>query len=379
MRITVVQGAFLPVPPLRGGALEKAWLGLGQEFARAGHEVTHISRHCDGLPAEEVIADVRHRRVAGFDYPRSLVALKIRDFLFSRRVLRTLGSADILVTHTFWLPILANSSKHGRIYVHVARYPKGQMKFYLRAARLQAVSHPVAEAIRQQAPGMARRVKCLPLPVPGESFSSNGSLRTDSSKFILYAGRIHPEKGLDLLVRAFARQTDLHEQGWRLQIVGPWKVEQGGAGEAYLARLKDLGANLGDRLEFREPAFDQAALREMYESTALFVYPSLAEKGETFGLAPLEAMAAGCPALVSGLECFREFIEDGTNGWTFDHRTEDSARALGTKLAEILGNPLNRAEASIRARATAERFSLNRVAKLYLEDFAELVASQDHG
>ena len=46
MKITILQGAFLPVPPLRG-AIEKAWQALGEAFVRAGHEVTHISRLCD--------------------------------------------------------------------------------------------------------------------------------------------------------------------------------------------------------------------------------------------------------------------------------------------------------------------------------------------
>ena len=33
MRITIAQGAFLPVPPKRGGAIEKAFHALAQEFA----------------------------------------------------------------------------------------------------------------------------------------------------------------------------------------------------------------------------------------------------------------------------------------------------------------------------------------------------------
>ena len=34
MKITIVQGAFLPVPPLMGGAVENIWFALGQDFAR---------------------------------------------------------------------------------------------------------------------------------------------------------------------------------------------------------------------------------------------------------------------------------------------------------------------------------------------------------
>ena len=55
MKITILQGAFLPVPPLRGGAIEKAWQGLGEAFVETGHEVTHISRLWGDLPAREKI------------------------------------------------------------------------------------------------------------------------------------------------------------------------------------------------------------------------------------------------------------------------------------------------------------------------------------
>ena len=57
MKITIVQGAFLPVPPLLGGAVEKCWQALGQEFARRGHQVTHVSRAYGDLPARETDVD----------------------------------------------------------------------------------------------------------------------------------------------------------------------------------------------------------------------------------------------------------------------------------------------------------------------------------
>ena len=104
MKITIVQGAFLPVPTKRGGAVEKVWFGLGQEFARLGYDVLHVSRLCDGLPAEETIGGVKHRRVRGYDAPKSLMRLKWRDYLYSRRVAAILPKSDIVVTNTFAFP-----------------------------------------------------------------------------------------------------------------------------------------------------------------------------------------------------------------------------------------------------------------------------------
>src|SRR6185369_14950930 len=100
VRITIVQGPFLPVPPLLGGAVEKVWFSLGQEFARRGHEVTHVSRGFKDLPARETIEGVQHRRVSGFSSPATFSRRMLLDFWYAARVLGQLPPADILVTNT---------------------------------------------------------------------------------------------------------------------------------------------------------------------------------------------------------------------------------------------------------------------------------------
>src|SRR5438105_13365058 len=147
MKITIVLGAFFPVPPIMGGAVEKVWFALGQEFVRQGHQVVQISRAHPQLPAREGIAGVSHWRVRGYSQPRSILWLKWLDLLYSLRVRRILPPADILVTNTFWLPLLVRRTDRGLIYVHVQRGPKGQMRYYAHVARLLAVSHAIADQI----------------------------------------------------------------------------------------------------------------------------------------------------------------------------------------------------------------------------------------
>ena len=204
MKITIVLGAFLPVPPIMGGAVEKVWFLLGQEFARRGHDVVQISRAAPPFPNDEVIAGVRHLRLRGFDTPRSLLWLKFLDLIYSIRTMSILTKADIIVTNTFWLPILVRSSRRGCVYVHVARYPKGQMRFYGAAARLQAPSHAVARAIVQEAPALSLKVKVVPYPAPRSTSASAPPPVQQREKTILFVGRVHPEKGVHLLIDAFA-------------------------------------------------------------------------------------------------------------------------------------------------------------------------------
>ncbi|MEN9573050.1 MAG: hypothetical protein RL514_905 [Verrucomicrobiota bacterium] len=366
MNITVVQGAFLPVPPIMGGGVEKVWSALTQEFVRRGHAVTHLSRRHPQLPDAETRDGVRHVRLPGFDSPRGMLRRQCEDFIYSLRAVRALPDADILVTNTFWLPLLVRNARHGKLYVHIARYPKRQMALYRRADRLQAVSCPVADAVRAQVPALADKVRALPNPLSFEQYHVSPQ-PTAVPPVILYVGRVHPEKGLELLVRACARLSVAHQ----LRIVGPWQTEFGGGGEAYHQQLRSLAAP--ERVSFTGPIFQATELNAQFDAATLFVYPSLAEKGETFGLAPLEAMARSRVALVSDLACFRDFLRDGENGFVFNHRAADPVEELTRSMASLLGAPEQLAALAPRAYATAKEFALPQVAGRYLADFQSLL------
>ena len=193
---------------------------------------------------------------------------------------------------------------------------------------------------------------------------------------ILYLGRIAPEKGLDALVQAYVALPEELRGKWKLRIMGPADVSHGGGGRSYLGRLRERAAAVASRVEFPGPVFDENKLRAELGRASLFVYPSLAERGETFGLAPLEAMSCGCPALVSGLDCFRDFIEDEEDGFTFDHKKGDPSDALHAKLRTLLENPERLRQASAPALRKANKFEAARVADAYLADFRELLEGE---
>jgi glycosyltransferase involved in cell wall biosynthesis len=378
MKITIVLGAFLPVPPVMGGAVEKVWLTLAQEFARLGHEVTIVSRAVAQFPRREMANGVRHIRVRGFDTPRSLLWLKCLDLIYSFRALSVLPPADILVTNTFWLPFLSRSARRGRIYVHVARYPKGQMRFYGRGARLQAPSKAVANAIANEAPALARKISVVPYPAPSPLAEVALAGVAERNKIILYVGRVHPEKGVHLLVSAFAAGARTVFAEWNLMIVGPTEERFGGGGESYLDSLK-RSADAADHVKFAGGVFDPGALEKTYRAAKLFVYPSLAEQGESFGLAPLEAMTHGCAVLVSDLACFRDFIRDGETGFIFDHRAEDPARTLRNEIEKITKDETLLACVADSGYRKSEQYSLPRVAEQFLSDFKSVMQNSDAG
>ena len=372
MRITIAQGAFLPVPPKRGGAIEKAFHALAQEFASEGHTVNYISRLCDGLPTKQTESiNLRHNRIKGYDVPKSLLMLKWLDLLYSIRILRNLPDADILITHTFWLPILVRSTRSGKLYVHVGRSPKGQMKLYRHAARLQTVSSPIAKRIQQElSEADGELTKVLPYPLD-PAFLQPVDLQKKRPSTLLFTGRIHPEKGLELLIKAFTSLPSRIKDNWKLRIVGPWKKEHGGAGRAYFNSLKISSKDAG--IQFVEPIFNQQQLIAEYDNACVFAYPSLAEQGETFGLSALEAMSRGCLTLVSDLDCFKDFISHGQNGFIFNHRTENPANTLVKHLTRLLKSPEDYGNVAVNAVAKAQSYSPALVAKSFLADFDYLI------
>lgn len=376
MNITIVQGAFLPVPPLRGGAIEKAFHSLAKQFSDNGHTTNYISRLCDRLPSRESEGPkLHHTRVPGFNSPKSSLLLKFLDFVYSSRVIGALPTADILVTHTFWLPILINKSDtHGKLYVHVGRVPKGQMRFYKNAARLQTVSTPIVEAIKRETPQVSHeKVKMIPYPLES-NFLANIDFSKPRPKRILYAGRIHPEKGLDILIDAFLSGCSTSFKDWTLDILGPWEIRHGGGGDRYLSTLKAKVSGVKG-INFLDPVFSQNELASIFERASIFVYPSLAEKGETFGLAALEAMARGCLTVVSSLDCFKDFVESGRNGFIFNHREVHPDEALYNSLVSLTSKADEPHFLRVRvdARSTAEEYTSANISKLFLDDFQRIL------
>jgi glycosyltransferase involved in cell wall biosynthesis len=123
--------------------------------------------------------------------------------------------------------------------------------------------------------------------------------------------------------------------------------------------------------------FDESQLVARYRRAAVFAYPSLAERGETFGLAVLEAMAAGAAPVVSSLACFRDFIRPGENGVVFSHRAPNPATALAVALAPLLRDDALRSRLRSAAARNARDYALADVAERYLADFRNLLPAGD--
>lgn len=361
MRVTIVMGFFLPVPALHGGATEKSWARLAEVLASRGHEVTVISRAWPGWPREETQRGVRQVRIPGWNHTRRRVVNLWLDWRWGRRVQPALPESDVVICNTVTLPIrlAATRPNAGRVVVMLGRMPKGQVRAYGQVDLLLAPSEAVAARARKENARLAERIVPFPYPIDWTLLQSARRAREPGAPLeVGYVGRLHPEKGIELLLaatRLLRSEPDLPP--WRLSLTGPTAVDQGGGGTAYVASLERSFADLFNGPVRRQPpCYDPRELASVYGGVDVFCYPSLADHGESMGVAPLEAMAAGAVPVVSQLACFRDLITPGENGWAFDHTSPRADQALGHLLARLLREPDLRRRCAARAQEDARAF-----------------------
>jgi glycosyltransferase involved in cell wall biosynthesis len=164
-----------------------------------------------------------------------------------------------------------------------------------------------------------------------------------------------------------------------LLLCGPVDVARGGSGSEYRDALAArLATTLpSDRVTFATAEFDESALARRYREIDLFCYPSLATQGETFGVAVVEAMAAGAVPVVSDLACFRDFVRAGLNGQRFDHTRPDAAALLAETLAELIADSALRTFLATQAVIDARIYDFPVYAERLLADFRTLVSPLD--
>jgi glycosyltransferase involved in cell wall biosynthesis len=386
MRITIVGGFFLPMPPVSGGATEKSWSNLAREFAAQGHAVTVISRRWRNLPDDENVEGIHHHRLPGWDHRRSLWQNLLLDFWWSWRVFFQLPVADIVVVNAVALPIWLGwlQPKAGRVVIMTGRMPKGQYRHYRHVARVLAASSYVRDRVIAENPALTAVSQIWGYPINWQLLDQSqvgappGLPEVDPAEIVIgYVGRIHEEKGLLLLAEAL--QFLQHKSAvppWRLLLCGPVDVARGGSGSAFRGQLLQRlsRAMPANRFHLLDPQFNERTLAGVYRRIAVFCYPSMAAQGETFGVAVAEAMAVGAVPVVSNLACFTDFVRDGENGVVFDHTAADAASRLAAALEQLLRDAPQRRRLGQAAKADVRRYDYRDYATALLADFAQLTA-----
>jgi len=201
---------------------------------------------------------------------------------------------------------------------------------FKRASRIVATSQ---EEVRQISRfiGNAQKVVLIPNFIEESEFSSlpiRGTFRRrygldNSAKMILFVGRLNKIKGIDTLIRAFARITESVDDVW-LVVVGP----DGGELDRILDMSKSMKCN--QRTIITGALYGSDKLEAFVDSDVV-VMPSLYE---SFGIVALEAYACGKPVVGSKVGGLQELIIPKYNGFQFESGNDQELYSILTSLIE---------------------------------------------
>jgi glycosyltransferase involved in cell wall biosynthesis len=304
MRILHVPPSYLPAT--RYGGPIRSVHGLCRALARRGHDVHVFTTSVDGPGDSPVPLGVPvDREGVRVWYFRSPLLRRLYWSPGLGRALRAqVASFDIAHIHSVFLwPTLAACRAARAAGVPYVLAPRGMLapaafrqRGWLRkrlwvalfdrtnverADAVHVTSESEATALRQLG-HVPKHVEVVPNGIEPATGAGDVARRAD---VVLYLGRLHPIKGLERLVEAVAEAP-----GCELWLAGN---DEGG----YRARLEQLVASrqLVTRVRFLGPVTD-AGKHELYRQATMFVLPS---HSESFGIAALEAMAHGCPVIVT--------------------------------------------------------------------------------
>ena len=181
---------------------------------------------------------------------------------------------------------------------------------------------------------------------------------------MLYAGRISPEKNVELLVEIMRRLADDEQHDFRLLVAGDgpkseW-LRQAGESQAK-GKIVLLGH------------LDKETLANYYSNTDVFVHPN---PREPFGIAPLEAMASGAPTVAPNAGGILSYATS-ENAWLI----EPNGDAFAAAIQEVVENDELREQKIKNAIATArentrER-STDRLFETYDKIYQDFISRRD--
>lgn len=360
----------LPVPPIRGGAIQTYIANVAPRLAQAGIDLTILGRNDIDLPDEEVRDGVRYVRVEGGmldTYQQSVTA-----FLATERFDRI----HIFNRPKLVLPLAAAApesrlslSLHNEMFLPRKIDPEQAAAAVAAVDRIATVSNFIGQGVSDPYPAAAPKLRTIYSGVDVGQFvpgwTSTGramreALRAEhglsGKQVVLFVGRLSPKKGADILLRAMEIVAKQVPSAALVLVGSKWY----GADEmtdfvAYLQNLTSRSPVPVVTTGFITP--DQ--VNQWFAAGDLFVCPSVWQ--EPLARVHYEAMAAGLPIITTRRGGNPEVVEGAGVGSVVDD--PESPEAMAQAILTLLRSSSTRQAMGQAGRALAlERYTWDRVA-----------------
>lgn len=252
--------------------------------------------------------------------------------------IHTQSPLRLVHVHGLWSPTLHNVIKwarHARVPYVVS--PRGMLSewcfnhkrlkkrigwwLYQRSDLQRAAAiHVTSEAEKSDVQGLGIRGPVVVVPNGANLNTTLRGLQEKPTRVALCITRLHPVKGLDMLIDAWA---SLRPENWKLIIAGP---SEEGMRERLIAQIGKL--KLVDQVELQGEV-DEAAKSKLFALSDLFVLPS---QSENFGMSIAESLAIGVPVVTTTGTPWTD-VSSYNCGWIVPPRTADLTTALRLALA----------------------------------------------
>jgi glycosyltransferase involved in cell wall biosynthesis len=264
------------------------------------------------------------------DYRSSLSALAVRSFLRE-----TIERFDPEVVHDngIWLPAnhlavrAARRSRRSLVISSLGMLQPWAVRYHGWRKRVawwtyQRQDLLIARALVTASEGERGNILAL-LPHANVALVPNGwdpaeafAARERSPRKVLFLSRVHPTKGIEILLRAWARVRPV---GWKLDIVGPGRP-------AYVSSLESLAVRLKivESVRFHPPQFGKREKNDLIGSAEIVVLPSFTEG---FGSIVVEALGLGVPVITTTRAPW-ESLRTTRSGWWVEPTVDGLTAAL---------------------------------------------------
>lgn len=241
---------------------------------------------------------------------------------------------------------------------------KGEEKFlkidkelYKRADALSSVSY-YTESINKKLFQYDRDVEILYNCIETDLDSDIETERKE--KTIIFTGTLVEKKGIFSLLKAWNIVNEQHSDA-ELKIYGKGNK---------LALIPFLNKKSLQTVHFLGHTTRDNLYKELGNATAA-IFPSYSE---CFALAPLEALAVGCPVINTSRASGKELITDGENGSLID---PDNIDEIAEKIVELIENKELQQSYSIKGRKTiTEKFNISKSARDHIDFYKTIIKSR---
>lgn len=358
---------------------------LAKAQARLGHEVRLMT--VEKLGEEPVLPDGGLVRSEVFP-----MSWKSRHYGYSRRFVGAMDSAmdwaEVVHIHAIWNYVswygMKAAHKRGIPYIVApqgsledwalgrSRYAKAlyarffEKPLFDKATAMQALT--AAEAEQCEAFGIQAPARILPNGVDLGGIDRVVGVRDlveaynlpEDSRVLLFLGRLFPKKGLDILLKGFAKVLP---DGVFLLIAGH------DAGMGYRDEMEQLAKVLGisERVRFIGELRGEDKFRALRGADGF----ALTSYSEGLPVAVVEAMACGLPVLITP-GCHYPEVDEVEAGWT----VEANEAAVEKGVRKMFANSTEMRRRGANARALVERkFVWSRIAVDSVDIYKEMRAN----